>query len=185
MIQVSNLRRGMAFAMNNDIYLVTEYKHMTPGNLRAFVQLSYRSISTGKSASNRFRPSDQVELITLEPVKAQYLYHDRDKYHFMNLEDYSQLEVSENVAGEAKNFMTENMELKLMVHDGNVIEVELPASVALRVTNSPPGVKGDSATNVQKLATLETGYTLNVPLFIKEGEKIQVDTRSGEYLSRA
>lgn len=185
MIQVSELRRGMAFSMNNDIYVVTEYKHMTPGNLRAFVQLSYRSISTGKSASNRFRPSDQMELINLEPVKAQYQYRDRGKYYFMNLEDYSQLEVGETVVGEAKNFLVENTELQLLCNEGNVIEVNLPASVALTVTESAPGVKGDSATNVQKPAKLETGYELNVPLFIKEGEKILVDTRTGEYMGRA
>ena len=185
MIQVGNLRKGMAFSINNDIYIVTEYKHMTPGNLRAFVQLSYRSISTGKSGSNRFRPSDQVEPINLEPVKAQYQYKDADRFHFMNLEDYSQLEVTGTVVGEAKNYLVENMELQLLCNEWKVIEVNLPASVELTVTESAPGVKGDSATNVQKQAKVETGYTLNVPLFINEGEKIRVDTRTGEYLGRA
>ena len=185
MIQISELRRGMAFSMNGDIYVVTDFKHMTPGNLRAFVHLSYRSITTGKSGSNRFRPSDQVEPINLEPIKAQYLYREPGKFHFMNLEDYSQLEVSETIAGEAKNFLVENMELQLLCNEGKVIEITLPASVALLVKESAPGVKGDSAANVQKPATLETGYTVNVPLFIKEGEKILVDTRTGEYMGRA
>lgn len=185
MIQVSELRRGMAFAMNNDIYVVTEFKHMTPGNLRAFTQLTYRSIKTGKSTLNRFRPSDQVELVSLDAIKAQYLYQDQGIYHFMNLQDYSQLEVNESTVGEAKNYLTENLELQLVAHNGRVIEISLPASVTLKVTESAPGIKGDSATNAQKSATVETGYTLNVPLFVNEGDKLLVDTRTGNYMGRA
>ncbi len=185
MIQVSELRRGMAFLMGNDIYVVTEYKHMTPGNLRAFVQLSYRSVKTGKTGQNRFRPSEQVEMISLDGIKAQYLYHDQGTYHFMNLSDYSQLEVNEATVGDAKNYLTENLELQLVLHNGRVIEISLPASVKLTVTESAPGLKGDSATNVQKPATLETGYTVNVPLFVSQGDKILVDTRTGNYMGRA
>lgn len=185
MISVNDLRRGMAFRLNNQLYIVTDQTHTKPGKGKAFVQLAYRSIATGSLIQNKFTPTDKVEPISLETKKVQYLYTDGEIYHFMRLDDYHQLEVSKKVMGETKNYLSENMEVDLLMHGEMVIEVALPASVTLVVTESSPGLKGDSATNVQKPATLESGLVIKVPLFIKEGEKIQVDTRTGKYIGRA
>lgn len=185
MISVNDLRKGMAFKLNNELYIVTEQSHTKPGKGGAFVQLSYRSIRTGSTIKNKFNPSEKVEQISLETKKVEYLYNDGETFHFMQLDDYHQLEVPVSVVGDAKNYLVENSEVQLMVNGDRVIEVQLPANVELTVKESAPGVKGDSATNVMKPALLETGLTVQVPLFINEGEKIKVDTRSGAYLSRA
>lgn len=185
MISVNDLRKGMAFKLNNELYIVTDQTHTKPGKGSAFVQLAYRSIRTGNTTKNKFSPSEKVEQISLETKKVEYLYNDGELFHFMQLDDYHQLEVPVSVVGDAKNYLVENAEVQLMMHGEQVIEVQLPASVILKITESAPGVKGDSATNVMKPATLETGLVTHVPLFIEEGEKIKIDTRSGEYLSRA
>jgi len=185
MISVNELRRGMAFRLNGQLYIVTDRIHTKPGKGSAFVQLSYRSISTGSLIKNKFSPSDKVEPVSLETKKVQFLYEDGTNFHFMDLVDFHQFEVPVKTVGEAKNYLAENMEVQMLVHEETVLEVVLPASVVLTIKESAPGIKGDSATNVQKPATLETGYVVHVPLFIEEGEKIKVDTRTGEYLSRA
>lgn len=185
MISVNDLRRGMAFKLNNELYIVTDQKHTKPGKGPAFVQLAYRSISSGRSMQNKFSPSDKVEQISLNPRQVQYLYNDGSMFHFMDLNDYHQFEVPANVIAEAKNYLVENAEIELLFHGETVLEVNLPAKMTLTVTESAPGVKGDTATKTLKPATLETGYNVMVPLFINEGEKIQVDTRTGKYISRA
>ncbi len=185
MIAANDLRKGMAFKLNNELYIVTDQTHTKPGKGSAFVQLAYRSIRTGNTTKNKFSPSEKMEQISLENKRVEYLYNDGETYHFMQLDDYNQLEVAASVVGDAKNYLVENAEVQLMVHGDLVIEVQLPASVVLKITESAPGVKGDSATNVMKTATLETGLVTNVPLFINEGEKIKVDTRTAAYMSRA
>jgi len=184
MISVNDLRKGMAFRLNGQLYIVTDQTHTKPGKGNAFVQLSYRSISTGSLTKNKFSPSEKMEQVSLETKKVQFLYEDGTNYHFMDLVDYHQFEVPVKSVGEAKNYLAENMEAQVLVHEETILEVVLPASVILTVKESDPGVKGDSATNVQKPATLETGYVVSVPLFIEVGEKVKVDTRTGEYLSR-
>lgn len=184
-MQAGDLRPGMAIMFNGQIHRVEEFQHVTPGNWRAMIQTTLRSLSTGKAIKNRFRPQDNVEQVFLEPKACQFLYHDPEKYHFLDLEDYHNHEVSKDIIGDRWHFLSENLEVKLLVTSGRVIDLELPTSVDLVVTETEPGSRGDTVTNVMKQAKLETGFELGVPIFIKAGEKIKVDTRTGQYLGRS
>ncbi len=185
MASAVDLRRGMAVKMDGDLYVVLTHQHVTPGNWRAYVQASLRSIKTGKIFEKRFRSTESVDVVTMDPKNMTFSYKDNEGYHFMDTEDYNTYTLSEAVVGDAKNFLKENIEANVLFYEGNAIEIDLPASVILKVAETIPGVRGNSATNVQKPATLETGYKIDVPLFIDEGEEIKVDTRTGAYLGRA
>ncbi|MEW6534694.1 MAG: elongation factor P [Candidatus Auribacterota bacterium] len=185
MIKASELKRGMAFMLNNEIHIVTELEHRTPGNLRAFIQLSYKNLNTGKAYSNRHRPTDEFEAIELVSRPTQYLYKDGDLYYFMKLDDYETIHMEADDIGSDRKFLKENMELTIMFHGEKPIQIELPTSITYEVVSTIPGVKGDTVTNVQKPATLETGLEVNVPLFIKEGDVIKIDTRTGAYIGKA
>jgi elongation factor P len=181
----NDLRRGMAIKYNGNPAIVLEVHHRTPGNLRAFVQAIIRYINTGKSADVRFGSTDKVELVEIERKQLEFSYKDRNGYHFMDPETYDTITLTENLIGEASDYLVENLSVQVLYAEGKAVEVELPASVSLKVVESPEGLRGDTASNVTKPAKLETGKTINVPLFIKEGETIKIDTRTGAYMGRA
>lgn len=175
----------MAIQYNSDICVVLETQHRTPGNLRAFVQASLRSVRTGKSMDVRFSSTEKVEVVPLYTRKMEYSYKDGDDYVFTDPETYDTVNLTPEIVGEAKNYLIENQVVTVTSVNERPILVEMPASVILTVQEAPEGVKGDSANNVMKTVTMETGVTLQAPLFIKTGEKIKVDTRTGKYMERA
>jgi elongation factor P len=181
----NDLRRGMAIKYNGNAAIVLEVHHRTPGNLRAFVQAIIRYINTGKSADVRFGSTDKVELVEIERKQLEFSYKDRNGYHFMDPEAYDTITLQENLIGDAKDYLVENLSVQVLYAEGKPVQIELPASVSLKVTQSAEGLRGDTASNVTKPATLETGMTINVPLFIKEGETIKIDTRTRAYMGRA
>ena len=162
-----------------------EVTHRTPGNLRAFVQAIIRSIKTGKSSDVRFSSTEKVELVDLQRRPLEFSYKDHQGYHFMDPESYETVELDEALLAGAKDYLVENLRVEVLYAEGKAVEVEVPASVIMKVIESPEGLRGDTASNVQKPATLESGLIVNVPLFIKEGEMIKIDTRNGAYMGRA
>jgi elongation factor P len=185
MAAANDLRKGMAIKYNGNAAIVLEVNHRTPGNLRAFVQAIIRYINTGKSADVRFGSTDKVELVEIERKQLDFSYKDNNGYHFMDPETYETITFHDNLVKEAKDYLVENLSVQILYVEGKPVEVELPASVNLKVVESAVGVRGDTASNVTKPAVLETGKTINVPLFIKEGELIKIDTRTGNYMGRA
>jgi len=185
MASANDLRKGMAIRYNGNVAIVLEVMHRTPGNLRAFVQLIIRYIGTGKSADVRFGSTDKVELVDVNRQKVEFSYKDQTGYHFMDPETYDTISLNDNLLTDAKDYLVENLEVEVLYAEGKAVQVELPSTVTLKVIESAEGVRGDSANNVQKPAKLETGKTINVPLFIKEGELVKIDTRTGDYLGRA
>jgi elongation factor P len=181
----NDLRKGMAIKYNGNAAIVLEVHHRTPGNLRAFVQAIIRYISTGKSADVRFGSTDKVELVEIERKQLEFSYKDRNGYHFMDPETYDTITLQETFIGDSKDYLVENLSVQVLYAEGKAVQIELPASVGLKVIESPEGLRGDTASNVTKPAILETGMTINVPLFIKEGETIKIDTRTGVYMGRA
>jgi elongation factor P len=164
---------------------VLEVHHRTPGNLRAFVQAIIRSIKTGKSSDVRFSSTEKVELVDLQRRPLEFSYKDHQGYHFMDPESYETVELDEVLLAGAKDYLVENLKVEVLYAEGKAVEVEVPASVTMKVIESPEGLRGDTASNVQKPATLESGLIVNVPLFIKEGELVKIDTRTGTYMGRA
>ncbi len=183
-MQANDLRPGAAVLLGGQIYLVTDFKHHTPGNKRAFIQATLQALKTGKMIQQRFSSTEEVEEAHLESKKVQYLYRDQNGYHFMDLEDYHSFPLSEESIGDKKYYLKENDEIAIDYHEGNPVLVEIPNHVFLKVTESPPWVKGDSVSNHTKPAVLETGLKIQVPIFIGEGTIIKVDTRTGEYLGK-
>ena len=179
------MRRGMAINYNGDIAVVLDMQHRTPGNLRAFVQASIRSIKTGKSSDVRFSSTEKVEVVPMTTVKMEFSYKDQEDYVFSDPETYETVTVPPEIVGDGKNYLVENATVIVTIVEGKVVTIELPSSVILTVTDAPEGVRGDSANNVQKAITMETGITVQAPLFIKTGEKIKIDTRTGKYMERA
>jgi elongation factor P len=159
--------------------------HRTPGNLRAFVQAIIRYIGTGKSADVRFGSTDKVETVDVNRQKLEFSYKDHQGYHFMDSESYETISFDETFIGDTKDYLTENLAVDVLYVEGKPANIELPSSVTLKVAESAEGVRGDSANNVMKPAVLETGLSINVPLFINEGELVKVDTRTGQYMGRA
>jgi elongation factor P len=185
MATANDLRKGQAIKYNGNTAIVLEVHHRTPGNLRAFVQAIIRYINTGKSADVRFGSTDKVELVDIERKQVEFSYKDSSGYHFIDPETYDTVDLQENLLGDAKDYLVENLSVQVLYAEGKAVEVELPASVSLKVVESAEGLRGDTASNVTKPAKLETGKTINVPLFIKEGETIKIDTRTGAYMGRA
>lgn len=185
MALANDLRKGMAIKYNTNAAIVLEVTHRTPGNLRAFVQCIIRYIGTGKSADIRFSSTEKVELVDVNRNTLEFSYSDQEGYHFMDPVTFETITLQSDFIGDAKNYLTENMPVEILYIEGRAVSVELPPSANLKITESAEGVKGDSSGNVMKPATLETGKTINVPLFIKEGETVKVDTRTGEYMGRA
>ncbi len=185
MAAANDLRKGMCIRYNGNPAIVLEVQHRTPGNLRAFVQAIIRYIGTGKSADVRFGSTDKVETVDVNRQKLEFSYKDQQGYHFMDPESYETVSFDGEFLGDARDFLTENLGVEVLYVQGKPASVELPSSVNLKVAESAEGVKGDSANNVMKPATLETGKIINVPLFIKEGELVKVDTRTGQYMGRS
>ena len=175
----------MAINYNGDIAVVLDMQHRTPGNLRAFVQASIRSIKTGKSSDVRFSSTEKIEVIPMMTRKMEFSYMDQQDFVFSDPETFETVTVAPEIVGDAKNFLVENATVTVTIVEDKVVSIELPSSVVLTVTNAPEGVRGDSANNVQKAVTMETGITVQAPLFIKTGEKIKIDTRTGKYMERA
>jgi len=185
MASANDLRKGMAINYNGDIAVVLETQHRTPGNLRAFVQATIRSIRTGKSSDVRFGSTEKIEVVPMMTRKMEFSYKDREDYVFSDPETYETVTILENIVGEASKYLVENATVTVTFVEDKPVEIELPSSVILKVTDAPEGVRGDSANNVQKAVTMETGITVQAPLFIKTGEKIKIDTRTGKYMERA
>lgn len=181
----NDLRKGMAIRYNGDVTVVLDVQHRTPGNLRAFVQATLRSIRTGKSSNVRFGSTEAVELVDVNRRKLEYSYKDQDGYVFMDPDTYESETLRPELLQNSADYLIENLAVEVLYAEGRPVAVELPSSVNLKVVESAEGLRGDSATNVQKPAKLETGKVIQVPLFIREGEVIKVDTRTGAYMGRA
>ena len=185
MATANDIRKGMAISYNGDIAVVLDSQHRTPGNLRAFVQASIRSIRTGKSSDVRFSSTEKIEVVPLTTRKMEFSYKDGEDYVFSDPDTYETVTVTSEIVGDAKNYLVENAAVTMTFVEDKAVEIELPSSVILKVTDAPEGVRGDSANNVQKTVVVETGINVQAPLFIKTGEKIKIDTRTGKYMERA
>jgi elongation factor P len=185
MPSANDLRKGMAIKYNNEVCVVLDMQHRTPGNLRAFVQATLRSLRTGKSSTVRFSSTESIEPVTMTTRRVDFSYKDHGGYHFMDPANYETITLSEEFVGDAARYLTENLPVTLMEVEGRIAELDLPPKVNLKVIEAPPGVRGDTATNVTKPATVETGIEIGVPIFINAGDLIEVDTRTGKYLGRA
>lgn len=180
----SDLRPGAVIMFNGEMCVVLESEHRTPGNLRAFYQVKMRNMRSGRQFENRFRSGESIEFVRVERKNYQFLYRDGSNLFFMDPDTYEQLPAGADLLGNSINFLKENQEVQLAFVDGTVIAAELPSHVILEVTETEPGLKGDTATNVLKPAVVETGAQINVPLFINEGDFVKVDTRTGAYAER-
>lgn len=185
MAAANDLRKGMAIRYNGNPAIILDVQHRTPGNLRAFVQCIIRYIGTGKSADIRFSSTEKVDTVDVSRQKLEFSYSDHQGYHFMDPENFETITLHDDLIGDAKQYLVENLKVEVLSIEERPAQIELPSSVTLKVTQSAEGVRGDSANNVQKPATLETGKIITVPLFIKEGELIKVSTADGSYLGRA
>ena len=183
-ITAGDFRNGKTFEYEGKIMQVIEFQHVKPGKGAAFVRTKYKNVMTGAIREESFNPTAKFEQATVERKDAEYSYNDGDLYYFMDPETFDMVPLNADVLGDAFKFVKENTVCKLLSYKGSVFAVEAPNFMELEVTETEPGVKGDTATNVTKSATLETGAVVKVPLFINEGEKIQIDTRTGEYVGR-
>src|SRR2546428_113513 len=170
----ADFRNGMVIRYNGELYTVTEFHHVSPGNWRAFVRVRLKNLKTGRVLEQRFRAGEEIEEVRVEHQNWQFLYVDGDDYIFMNTETFDQQPISKEMLGEAVRFLKEQDIVEMLVDDENIIAVELPKFVELLVESAEPGVRGDTATNVTNPATLETGAVINVPLFVNTGDKIRV-----------
>ena len=185
MIYAGDFRKGMTFEINGEPHVVLDFQHVKPGKGAAFVRTKYKNILTGATREEAFNPDDKFPKAHIETRKMQYLYNDGELYYFMDPETYDQVPLSYDLVEDAIKFMRENDEAMVKFFQGKAFIVEAENFVNLTVIETEPGVKGNTATNVTKAATVETGAVVHVPIFIEAGEKIQIDTRSGEYLGRA
>lgn len=185
MVTAGDFRNGVTFEMDGGVYSIIEFQHVKPGKGAAFVRTKIRNVITGAVTEKTFNPSDKYPTAYIERKDMQYLYSDGDLYYFMDNESYEQMPINGSVLGDNFKFVKENMIVKVLSYKGNVFGVEPPLFVDLVITETDPGFKGDTATNTTKPATLETGAVVKVPLFIDNGEKIRIDTRTGEYLERS
>ena len=185
MITKTDIKKGLCIKYSNDIYKIIEFLHVKPGKGPAFVRTKLKSVSTGKVVDNTFSAGHKIDDVRVENRKYQFLYKDGDTYHFMNNDDYNQIEVDKSQI-DSDSFLKEGAVVTIIINseNSNILSVDMPQNVVLEVVESEPGVKGNTATNATKIAKLETGAKINVPLFINEGDKIKVDTDKGVYLER-
>jgi elongation factor P len=184
MIDVHQLRKGTTFTLDGEIYKVIEFQHHKPGRGKAVIRTKIRNLRSGATIDKNFTSGDRVEDIRIDRIAVQYLYNDGEFYYFMDEDTFEQTPLSAAVLGDSVQYLVDNMSLNISSYDGEPIDIELPITVELRVIDAPMAVAGDTATGVTKQVTLESGLTVNVPLFVQEGDIIRVDTRSGEYLTR-
>ena len=185
MISAGDFRNGLCFEMDDQVYQVVEFQHVKPGKGAAFVRTKYKNVKTGSVVERSFNPNEKFEQAQLTRQDMQFIYADGDLYYFMDQETYEQTPIHQDKIGDGIKFLKEEMVCKVVSYKGDIFQVELPITVILEITECEPGVKGDTANNASKYATLETGDVVKVPLFVNQGEKIKVDTRTGEYLERA
>ena len=185
MISAGDFRNGVTFEMDGGVYSIIEFQHVKPGKGAAFVRTKIRNVITGAVTERSFNPTEKFPTAFVERKEMEYSYNDGDLYYFMDLETYEQVPINASTLGDNFKFVKENMTCKIMSYKGNVFGVEPPNFVELLVTETEPGVRGDTATNVTKPATVETGAEIRVPIFINEGDMIRIDTRTGTYMERA
>ena len=185
MVTAGDFRNGVTFEMDGGVYSIIEFQHVKPGKGAAFVRTKIRNVITGAVTEKTFNPNDKYPTAYIERKDMQYLYSDGDLYYFMDNETYEQIPISKDTLGDDFRFVKENENVKVLSYKGSVFAVEPPLFVELEITETEPGVKGNTATNVLKPATVETGAVVKVPIFIEQGERIQIDTRTGEYLGRS
>lgn len=184
MISAGDFRNGVTLEIEGNVYQILEFQHVKPGKGAAFVRTKLKNIINGGVVEKTFRPTEKFPAARIDRVDMQYLYSDGDLFHFMNVETYDQIALNSDDVGDALKFVKENDMVKVCSHNGNVFAVEAPLFVELEITDTEPGFKGDTATGATKPATVETGAVVYVPLFVETGNKIKIDTRTGEYLSR-
>lgn len=185
MISTNDVRPGMALDLDDGLFSIVEYQHVKPGKGKAFVRMKLKKLETGQVLDRTFRADEDVRQAIIDRADHQFLYSDDLGYHFMNLEDYGQIVLSADDVGSASGFLVDGMTVTLPMHQGTAIGVDLPAAIEVEVTYAEPGVKGDTRTGATKGVTVETGIQVQVPLFVEQGDRIKVDTRTGEYLTRA
>ena len=184
MVSAGDFRNGVTIEYDNNIYQIIEFQHVKPGKGAAFVRTKLKNIISGGVVEKTFRPNEKCPQARIDRRDMQYLYSDGDLYHFMDVESYEQIALNEDSIGDSLKFVKENEMCKICSHKGSVFAIEPPLFVELIITETEPGFKGDTATGATKPATVETGAVVYVPLFVEEGDKIKIDTRTGEYLSR-
>jgi len=184
-IPATQLRPGMIIKHKDDLHSVFSVEHRTPGNLRAFIQAKLRNLRTGAMFVERFRSPDPIEKVNVDEISMEFLYNDGDDYFFMNTENYEQTHLTRDTLGDAVDYLTANLQIKVEFFDGKAVGIELPQTVELKIIETEPGLKSATASSVTKPAKTETGLVVQVPPFINEGETIKVDTAEGTYLSRA
>jgi elongation factor P len=184
-MQATRLRKGMLIKMGDDLFRVIELQHVTPGNLRGFVRVKLRNIRNGALADQKLRSEDEIERATLDEKSMQYLYSDGSSFHFMDTETYEQIALSDEVLGDMANYLIAEMVIEMEFYGSEPVGIEMPQTVDLKVIETAPGIKGATASAQLKPAKLETGIVVQVPPFINEGDKVRVNTETGEYQSRA
>lgn len=184
MVSTNDVRPGMALDLDDGLFSIVEYQHVKPGKGKAFVRMKLKNVETGQVLDRTFRADEDVSQAYIDRVDHQYLYQDDLGFHFMNLDDYGQLALTAEDVGDAARFLTEGSTVNLAMHKGTPLGVDLPASVELAVTYAEPGAKGDTRTGATKPITLETGLVVQAPLFVEQGDRVKVDTRSAEYMTR-
>lgn len=184
MVSAGDFRNGLTIEIDNGVYQVIEFQHVKPGKGAAFVRTKLRNIKSGGVVEKTFRPTEKCPQAHIERSEMQYLYSDGDLYNFMDTTTYDQIALNADQIGDSLKFVKENDMVKMLSHNGEIFSVEPPINVELLVTECEPGVKGDTATGATKPCTVETGATVLVPLFVNQGDKISIDTRTGEYLKR-
>ena len=184
MISAGDFRNGITVEMDNGIYQIIEFQHVKPGKGAAFVRTKLKNIVNGGVIEKSFRPQEKFPQARIDRRDMQYLYNDGDLYYFMDVESYDQIGLNQDTVGDSLKFVKENDMCKVCSHNGNVFAIEPPLFVEFEVTETEPGFKGDTATGATKPATVETGAVVSVPLFVETGDKLKIDTRTGEYLSR-
>jgi elongation factor P len=185
MITAGDFRNGLVFLYDGELYKVVEYQHHKPGKGRAFMRSKIKNLKTGGVLERSFRPDEKIEDISLDYQKMQFLYKQGDKYAFMDQESYEQIEIGDDHLGENAKFLKEGLQVLVIKHAGEIIGIDLPITIELKVTYTEPGLRGDTVSSTYKPAMLETGASIQVPLFIKIGDVVLIDTRTGEYQSRA
>lgn len=184
MATTADLRKGAVIKFNNEPCLVLESEHRTPGNLRAFYQVKMRNLRSGKLLENRFRSGETIEFLRVERREFQFLYKDGDDFVFMDNESYEQVTVPPAAVGDGARFLKETMNVEISMNDAEILAVDLPQHVTLRVVQSEPAARGDTVNNVMKPAVLETGATISVPSFVNEGDLIRIESATGTYMDR-
>jgi len=184
LVSTAEFRKGLRVLLEDEPFVIVEFQHVKPGKGGAFVRTRLKSLISGNVLDRTFRSGDKVELPELEEKEMQFLYREQDKYYFMDINTYDQMFIDEEHLGDAKNYLKEGLIIKALIYKNKTIGVDIQNFVDLLIVSTEPGIKGDTAQNATKPAVLETGYTIQVPLFVEEGDYVKIDTRTGQYIER-